>query len=287
MKKYLPHFYKTWLLGIIICFLGINVHAQQPGSDFGLYPSLPAQAVLNNVFTKAYALQTDNRLVVGGAFSQVFSVVDNAASNNIYRSGALEGVNIGFNIGSGFNNHVYALGLQADGKIVVGGIFTRFNGINANRIIRLNTNGSIDAGFNVGLGFSSNVNAIAIQTDGKIIVGGSFAGFGASTVNGIARLNADGSLDASFNIGTAFNDAVNTIALQADGKIQSQEVAYLRAIISQQIQALMGNQVSNYRVIREEDQNIVTTGKLNVSLQVQPLGYASYIEVTVGLSATV
>jgi hypothetical protein len=77
------------------------------------------------------------------------------------------------------------------------------------------------------------------------------------------------------------------IELQADGKIQSQEVAYLRAIISQQIQALMGDQVSNYRVIIEEDQNIVATGKLNVSLQVQPLGYASYIEVTVGLSATV
>ncbi|SFE59899.1 delta-60 repeat domain-containing protein [Thermoflexibacter ruber] len=219
MKKHLPYSHKIWLLGTIICLLSIKTHAQQPGSDFGLQPSLPAEAVSNNVFQKAYALQTDNRLVVGGAFSQVFSVVNNAACNNIARFGALEGVNIGFNVGSGFNNHVYALGLQADGKIVVGGIFTKFNGINANRIARLNTDGGIDASFNVGLGFSSNVNAIAIQADGKIIVGGSFAGFGASTVNGIVRLNADGSLDASFNTGTAFNDAVNTIALQTDGKI--------------------------------------------------------------------
>lgn len=96
-------------------------------------------------------------------------------------------------------------------------------------------------------------------------------------------------VDKAASIAAAvYTDVIESeIELQADGRIASQEVAYLRAIISQQLQALMGNQVSNFRVIIEEDQNIITTGKLNVSLQVQPLGYASFIEVTVGLSATV
>lgn len=76
------------------------------------------------------------------------------------------------------------------------------------------------------------------------------------------------------------------VELQADGKIASQEVAYLRAIVSQQIQALMGDQISGHQVLIAEDQNIVNTGKLVVQLRIQPLGYTSFIEVTVGLTAT-
>lgn len=76
------------------------------------------------------------------------------------------------------------------------------------------------------------------------------------------------------------------VELQADGKIASQEVAYLRAIVSQQIQALMGEQISGHQVLIAEDQNIVSTGKLVVQLRIQPLGYTTFIEVTVGLTAT-
>ncbi len=77
------------------------------------------------------------------------------------------------------------------------------------------------------------------------------------------------------------------IALETDGRLAAHEVAYLRAIIGQQIKALMGDQVSNYEVLIEENQNIITTGKLNVQLRVQPLGYASFIDVTIGLAGTV
>lgn len=77
------------------------------------------------------------------------------------------------------------------------------------------------------------------------------------------------------------------VELEEGGKIASQEVAYLRAIVSQQIQALMGDQISSHQVLIDEDQNIVNTGKLQVQLRIQPLGYASFIEVTVGLTASV
>ena len=77
------------------------------------------------------------------------------------------------------------------------------------------------------------------------------------------------------------------IEMDGDGRITAQEVAYLRAIVSQQIKALMGDQISGFEVLVPEDQNLITTGKLTVQLRVQPLGYASFIEVTIGLTATV
>jgi hypothetical protein len=63
--------------------------------------------------------------------------------------------------------------LQPDGKIVLGGRFTTFNTYSFNRIVRLNSDGSIDSSFSVGSGFDKNVYALA-QSDNKLIVGGHF-----------------------------------------------------------------------------------------------------------------
>ena len=72
--------------------------------------------------------------------------------------------------------------------------------------------GSLDNSFNPQTATGSFVKACALQSDGKIIVGGDFA-------KGILRLNADGSSDLSFNAGSGADDAVSAIALQSDGKI--------------------------------------------------------------------
>ena len=121
--------------------------------------------------------------------------------------------NDGFNPDA--NGPVYAIALQADGKIVVGGQFTQIGGQTRNRIARLNGDGSLDAGFNPGA--NGLVNSIALQTDGKIVVGGQFTQIGGQTRNYIARLNGDGSLDTGFNPGADY--MVSSIAVQADGKI--------------------------------------------------------------------
>ncbi|HEY6144416.1 MAG TPA: T9SS type B sorting domain-containing protein [Flavobacterium sp.] len=63
------------------------------------------------------------------------------------------------------------------------------------------------------------VNAIAIQPDGKIIVGGEFYFTNNVLTQNITRLNADGTIDKSFNSGTGANDKVNTCIIQPDGKI--------------------------------------------------------------------
>ena len=102
-------------------------------------------------------------------------------------------------VGTGFNSDVYSIAIQADGKIIVGGYFSEYNGVAANGIIRLNSNGSIDTSFVIGTGFNSLVYSIAIQDDGKILVGGYFSEYNGVSANGIIRLNSDGSRDTLFD----------------------------------------------------------------------------------------
>lgn len=104
-----------------------------------------------------------------------------------------------FNSITGANGTIWASCLQADGKIVIGGEFTNYNGISSQRLARINSNGSIDNSFNIGLGFNGIVWVVDVQSDGKILVGGSFSMFNGVSCSGIIRLNIDGSRDNSFN----------------------------------------------------------------------------------------
>jgi uncharacterized delta-60 repeat protein len=92
----------------------------------------------------------------------------------------------------GANNSVNALALQADGKIVVVGSFTTLDSgvATRNRIGRLNANGSLDTGFNPGA--DAAVNAVAIQPDGKIVVGGTFTMLGGGGAGSTPRLRISG-----------------------------------------------------------------------------------------------
>ena len=124
-----------------------------------------------------------------------------------------------FNPGTGANSGVSAIAIQSDGKIIIGGQFSTDNGTGRNRIARVNSNGSLDTTFNPGTGADNEVSAIAIQSDGKIIIGGWFTTYNGTGRNRIARINSDGSLDTTFNLGTGPNGGVSAIAIQSDGKI--------------------------------------------------------------------
>ncbi len=127
----------------------------------------------------------------------------------------------------GANGVIYAMAVQPDGKIIVGGQFSLLGGggtgvFPLNRIARLNPDGSVDGSFNPVV-TGSAVVSLAVQTDGKILVGGVFTMLAGVPRSNIARLNPDGSLDTSFNPGTggggAFGAEVDVIAVQPDGKI--------------------------------------------------------------------
>ena len=161
-------------------------------------------------------------IYVGGAFSNI----NNVASPGIARLNDNGTVDASFTTGSGADGAVYAIAVYPTnsiyaGKVLIGGAFTHYNGTNLNYIARLNADGSVDTTFNPGSAANGTVNAIAIQLDGRVLVGGSFFQFNGVPLNRIARLNADGSLDAGFTaaIGSGVNNTVKGIVLQADNRI--------------------------------------------------------------------
>ncbi len=168
-----------------------------------------------NGSVNSISIQNDGKLIVGGGFT----AYQGGAANRIIRLNINGSRDNSFNIGTGFNGGVLSIGIQGDGKVIIGGSFTTYQGITANRIIRLNSDGSRDNSFNIGTGISSNVRSIIIQNDGKVIVGGDFTNYQGVGVNRIIRLNSDGSRDNSFNIGTGFNNIVYSISTQNDGKL--------------------------------------------------------------------
>src|SRR5207237_1473973 len=100
--------------------------------------------------------------------------------------------------------------------------FNSINGTNRNEIARLNSNGTLDTSFGPGAGagcLSPTVYAVASQTNGQVLVGGYFSSINGTNRNFIARLNANGSLDATFDPGTGPNNSVLTMAVQPDGKV--------------------------------------------------------------------
>ena len=160
-------------------------------------------------------IQSDGKILVGGGFTSY----NGTTSNNIIRLNSDGSIDNTFSIGNGFNHVVSSIAIQSDGKILVGGNFTSYNVTGSNYIIRLNSDGSVDTTFSIGTGFDSEVYSIAIQSDGKILVGGDFSTYNGTNSNYIVRLNSDGSIDNTFSIGTGFDSIVNYIAIQSDGKI--------------------------------------------------------------------
>jgi uncharacterized delta-60 repeat protein len=107
--------------------------------------------------------------------------------------------------------------VQPDGKILMGGLFSGIGDISRNNIARLNADGTLDTSFNPPGGANATVTDMALERDGKVLISGEFSQVNGVNRQGIARLNADGSLDATFD--AAANSPVYAVELQADEKI--------------------------------------------------------------------
>jgi uncharacterized delta-60 repeat protein len=169
-------------------------------------PTGGASGTINTVLINA------DKIVVGGSFTGVGGGQRNGFAR-LLANGALDN---DFST-PGANNTVREIAVQTDNRIVIGGDFTSYNGVAVNRIARLSEYGSLDPTFNSGTGFDGATRAIALQSDGKILVGGSFANYNGAARNNLARLNPNGSLDSSFQ--AEATGAINAIFVQPDGKI--------------------------------------------------------------------
>ena len=203
--------------GNIITYGGPNPSAMVRITGNGsLDPTFYRPARGLNRQANAIILQQDGKMVIGGDFY----LFNDTICNYIVRLNANGRQDFSFTSPSlGFSNSVSSLALQQDGKIIAGGRFQDFDGINRNRIARLHANGTLDTGFDPSVGFDSYVKCLALQPDGKILVGGYFSHYAGVARGGIARLNSDASLDTSFHPGATFQYSVKCLALQPDGKI--------------------------------------------------------------------
>src|SRR5262249_26275139 len=94
-----------------------------------------------------------------------------------------------------------------------------FNSVIHPGIVRLNTNGTLDVAFNAGAGVNATVYALAQQSNGRILIGGDFTSVNGTLRSRLARLNANGTLDLSFDPGAGLDGSVRAILVQPDGRI--------------------------------------------------------------------
>ncbi|MBU0492901.1 MAG: hypothetical protein KKB13_13725 [Chloroflexi bacterium] len=178
--------------------------------DTGFDPGTGA----DNVVYALAVREADNTVILGGNFTHVNALT----RTRIARLTSTGTVDLTFDPGDGANSPVYAVAIQSDGKLIFGGDFTTIDGAIRNRIARLNTDGTVDAGFNPGLGANALVRALDIQTDNRVLIGGHFTRINGVARNHIARINTDGSLDATFDTSVGTNGDVWSITLQTDGR---------------------------------------------------------------------
>ena len=161
------------------------------------------------------AIQADGRIVIGGAFT----TVGGTARSRIARLLASGASDSSFDPGAGANDEVVTLALQADGKILAGGDFTSFAGQSRTRVVRVLAIGAIDPAFSTAAAANATVLSVAVQSDASLMLGGSFTLVNGVARNRLARLNADGTLDASFDPGTGANKDVRTLLPRSDGTL--------------------------------------------------------------------
>jgi uncharacterized delta-60 repeat protein len=163
--------------------------------------------------------QRDGKIVVGGRFQ----IIGDSARTNIARLNSDGSVDVTFKSGiSATEGIIRSIAIQDSGKILIGGDFKVNSGYPRNGIARLNSDGTLDTTFQSGLSaINGSVGSIALQLDGKVLVGGYFTQYGSAMRNYLLRLNADGTLDTRFLSGLSNgpNGSVHSIQVQPDGKI--------------------------------------------------------------------
>ncbi len=175
---------------------------------------------------RVIAVQPDGKILVVGPFSQSYG----QPRNFFVRLNADGTLDNDFNPNP--DGQPYALALQADGKILLGGGFTQLFGQVRRGIARLNADGTLDSSFNPNPNVSGGpVYAIAVQKDGRVLIGGAFMYVGGLSRMYLARLNSDGTVDDFIPWGgNYFTFHISSITLQANGKmiISGENGRYMR-----------------------------------------------------------
>lgn len=176
-----------------------------------------------NGTVQAIELQPNGQILLGGSFTTINSVTRNRFAR--INSNGTDDAAFYTNLGTGFDSQVIAIKVQSDGKILVGGGYNTLNGIARGRLVRLNSDGTLDSAFstNIGTGFSSRVNTLAIDSSNRILAAGAFFSLNGTSTGSLVRLNPDGSRDTTFSryVGESngFSGEIYSVKVLSDGKI--------------------------------------------------------------------
>ena len=169
-----------------------------------------------NAFVLCMAVQPDGAVLVGGDFNGLDSFMG-ATRNRIARITPAGTLDTTFNPNA--DAPVYSIAVQPDGKVLLAGSFGSLSGQGRLRIARVNSiTGAPEPGFGAGPGPGNLVFSMALQRDGRVIIGGTFTSVSGTPMNHLARLNSDGTLDTTFNPNVTGGDVLS-IALQANQKL--------------------------------------------------------------------
>ena len=170
---------------------------------------------------------TNPYFLLGGLFGRSATQIKDADhAQNITRIDVFGTVDATFNPGIGADNYVTAILPLSDGGMVVGGEFENFNGVSHQHLVRLDGTGAIvgNSIFDSSLGFDGTVLSLAAQQNPnskaalpQVLVAGIFSNVKNTTHQKLVRINADGSIDGSFN--PSFDARTTVVVSQPDGKI--------------------------------------------------------------------
>jgi uncharacterized delta-60 repeat protein len=119
-------------------------------------------------------VSTDDKILIAGNFSQYNGTSRNMIARLKGSDGSLDTT---FDPGTGVEGtspYLTSVVVQPDGRILIGGKFTSYKGINLNTLVRLSSDGGIDGSFVARLDPATVVNYILLQPDNRILIGGDF-----------------------------------------------------------------------------------------------------------------
>ncbi len=163
----------------------------------------------------AIARQDDGKFIIVGSFG----LFNGKPVRNIVRLLADGSIDESFKYGNGLDSYIDCIKIEPDGKIIIAGGFFSYSANSVKTVFsisRLNPDGSLDESFSPGEGFDAPILGIETMPDNKILVVGLFSNYDNTHVNRIALLNADGSLNSDFKIGSGANDNIYCITLDKD-----------------------------------------------------------------------
>lgn len=215
--------------GVVTNINGTNGSLFKCDSGFTLNVGFTPPIISGGSIIRSIVESSSGKIYIGGSFNSINGTSVGYGLARLNSNGTLDNT---FNIGSGFSGSGYVAEIRviiedSSGKLYVGGNFNFFSGQTYNKLIKLNSDGSIDTTFVIGNGIrtgtsssvSTQVKDLALSSDGlRLYVGGEFTTYSSTTVNAnrlVRILTSNGNIDSTFNMTTGVNNDVETMLLDS------------------------------------------------------------------------